>query len=301
MHEVGRVERLDGEPGGVDLDVDTGGERVGGAQPPALCRLGGVPGRAGWAAEQQGDGAQDGGVGRPPGEDDLGAGVDGVGDRLVAHQPDDPLAAQQRRLVEWAGGFQGDDAAVAELGPQPVGVLLAVEPGDPQPEPLLPGDPLDLCGHPVDTVVGPAGAARADDHRDAGRLAGDDEDAQVAGDRFLGRLGGAGGEVVGPRVGGPAVDGDGVGAEGDAAGHALGGEAEAEHPDRDDHPGNAGLDDVFRHDGLPPSIVVVSGAPPPGRPGRAGRRAARRRPRPRRPRRPGRRPPGWPPARTGSR
>ncbi|GAA3091716.1 hypothetical protein GCM10020001_003630 [Nonomuraea salmonea] len=109
------------------------------------------------------------------------------------------------------------DAPLVEPLLQRVGPLLAVDTGHLQAQPFLAQDRPGDAGDPVHARVGAAGAARADDQRDARAGRGAQQDPQVAGDGRGGRLRRARAQVIGARVGGAGVEGDHVGPELDPA------------------------------------------------------------------------------------
>ena len=171
---------MHGEPRVVDLDEHAAADRVGGALAPAFDGLRGVPGRARRdpAAERDaGDGCR---VRGATGEHQVGAGGERFGDRLVPHQPDDVLAAVDGLGRERAGGLERCDATAVERIGDGLAGELAVDLRHREGETLFFGDLQGDVGHPVDAGVGAGGAARRDDHGDAGAPAGDEEHAQVA-------------------------------------------------------------------------------------------------------------------------
>ena len=82
--------------------------------PPHSTIFADVPRRPGRHALHQRVRRGDRGVGGPAGEDDLGAGLEGGDDRLVAHQPHDVGAALQRLGVQLAHRRQRVDPAGVE-------------------------------------------------------------------------------------------------------------------------------------------------------------------------------------------
>ncbi len=80
----------------------------------AFTDLGAVPGAAGMAASRQRQGGDDRGIGRAPGDDDIGAGGERGLHLLGPGEGDDIAAGADRIRVDLGRGGQGDDPAGGE-------------------------------------------------------------------------------------------------------------------------------------------------------------------------------------------